>query len=62
MSAAKKIHNNPDLNEVGNLIPITWKQAFLEAINDAKIKKFISGYGEEKITPLLDPVSFTNIR
>jgi hypothetical protein len=47
MSAAKDIHNNPDLNEVGNPIPISWKQAFKEALTNSKVKSYITEIGEQ---------------
>ena len=59
VSAAKKIHNNPDLNEVGNPVPITWKQAFREALNDPKVKAHLADCGERRMTPIVDPVNFT---
>ena len=59
MSAAKNIHNNPELNEVGNPIPVTWKQAFKEALNDPKVKAFLAETGEKELSPISDPVNFT---
>ena len=53
MSAAKKIHNNPEINEIGNTIPITWKEAFRESMNDPKVKEFLVEYGEKEMTPIL---------
>ena len=52
ISAAKKIHNNIKLNEVGNVIPTTWKQSFHEALNDFKLKNALAESGEEAITPI----------
>jgi len=59
MSAAKEIHNNTDLNEVGNPIHISWKQAFKEALNSPKVKLYVAEVGEKEITPLADPINFT---
>jgi hypothetical protein len=59
MSAAKKIHNNPDINEAGNPVPITWKQAFREAMKDSKLKAHLAECGEQEIAPVADPVNFT---
>jgi hypothetical protein len=56
MSAAKKIHNDPELNEVGNPIPVSWKQAFREALKDPKVKAHLADCGEG---PMADPVNFT---
>lgn len=56
-TAAKRIHNDPHINEVGNEVPITWNQAFKEAIEDPKVKPFIENWGTEKIG--VDPVNFT---
>ena len=55
MSEAKRIYNNPEINEAGNPIPITWKQAFKEAIKNPKVKKYLADFGETQI----DPVNFT---
>lgn len=59
MTAARKIHNSPEINEVGNEIPVSWKQAFREALNDPKVKPYIDKVGEEKNSPIVDPVNFT---
>ena len=55
-SAAKKLHNNPELNEVGNPVPISWRQAFREATQDPKVKAHLADCGEAAIA---DPVNFT---
>jgi len=55
MSGAKKIHNNPDLNEVGNVIPISWKTSFLEALKDSKLRPYLADCGQAEI----DSVNFT---
>ena len=59
MSAAKDIHNNPDINEVGNPVPITWKHAFKEALNNPKVKSYLAEVGEQEIAPIVDPMNFT---
>ena len=61
MSAARKIHNNPEINEVGNEIQITWKEAFKLALESSKVKPFISEWGETKkdTSAMADPVNFT---
>src|ERR1017187_5842965 len=51
MTAAKNIHNNPELTECGNVIPISWKTAFTEALNDSKIKSSLTQSGSEAIPP-----------
>lgn len=59
MTAAKKIHNNPDINEAGNPVPITWKQAFRESLKDTKLKAHLADCGEQETSSLADPVNFT---
>lgn len=59
MSEAKKLYKNIEINEAGNPVPITWKQAFREAMNHPKVKEFLAEKGEQEITPLVDPVNFT---
>ena len=59
MGEAKKIHNNPEINEVGNPVPITWKQAFREALKNSKVKAHLADCGEQEMTPLEDPINFT---
>jgi len=60
MSAAKKIHNNTELNEVGNPIPVSWKQAFKEALNDPTVKMQLAETGEKELSPICDPINFTS--
>lgn len=55
MTAAKKLHNNPEINEVGNELQMTWNEAFKLALESAKVKPFISDWGEKEI----DSVNFT---
>lgn len=59
LSAAKKIHKDPEINEVGNPIQMTWKQAFREALKDLKIKSQLVDCGEKEIAPMTDPINFT---
>lgn len=59
MTAAKDIHKNAGLNEVGNPIPISWKQAFKEALSDPKVKGLVAEKGERELSPIADPVNFT---
>jgi len=59
MTKAKEIHNNTDLNEVGNPIPVSWKQAFKEALNDPKVKGLVAETSEKELSPIADPVNFT---
>ena len=56
---AKRIHNNPEINEVGNPVPISWKAAFLEVLDNPKVKAHLAECGEQEIAPLADPVNFT---
>lgn len=51
MSAAKKLHE-PQLNEVGNEIPKTWRQSFHEALNDPKLNGVLAESGEKEILPM----------
>ena len=60
MTAARKLHNNPDINEVGNEVQMTWKEAFKLALEDAKVKPYIAEWGESKKEPVsVDAVNFT---
>lgn len=56
VTAAKRLHNNPELNEVGNPIQITWDTAFKKALDDSKVRPFLADCGESAIA---DPVNFT---
>lgn len=60
MSAAKKMYNDPEINEAGNPVPITWKHAFREALKDSKLKPYIAECGETE--PMVDPVNFTYVK
>ena len=59
MTKAKEIHNNTDLNEVGNPIAVSWKQAFKEALNDPKVKGLVAETSEKELPTISDPVNFT---
>jgi len=59
VSEAKRIHNNPEINEVGNPIPISWKDAFLEVLDNPKVKAHLAECGEQEIPSIADPVNFT---
>lgn len=65
VTAAKNLHNNPELNEVGNEIAITWNEAFRKALDDPKVKSQIERWGESKKDPykdsgaIADPTNFT---
>ena len=49
MSEAKKLHK-PELNEVGNEIPVSWKESFKNSMES--VKSFISEWGEVEINPI----------
>lgn len=51
-SAAKRIKNNPDLNEIGNPIHKTWAECFEAALQDAKVAPYVDGAA-------VDAVNFT---
>lgn len=59
LSKAKKLHKTPEINEVGNPIQMSWKQAFREALKDIKVKSQLVDCGEKEIAPVADPVNFT---
>ncbi len=59
ISAAKKLHNNLDINEAGNPIHKSWYDCFKESLNNPKVKNYISETEEEDISPISDPVNFT---
>lgn len=59
LSKAKKLHKTLEMNEVGNPIQITWKQAFKEALKDTKVQSYLAGSGGKEIAPVSDPVNFT---
>ena len=50
VSEAKKIHNNPELNEIGNPIEKSWTQCFKEALQNPKISSFIEEIQESKLS------------
>ncbi len=59
MSKAKEIHNNTELNEVGNPISVSWKHAFKEALSDPKVQGLVAEVKEKELSPISDPVNFT---
>lgn len=67
MSEAKKLHNNPEINEVGNELQMTWKEAFKLALESSKVKPFIAEWGDcptyktknKEVSAISDPVNFT---
>ena len=59
VSEAKKIYNNPELNEVGNPIQKSWHQCFKEALQNPKVAPFVEGVEEGKWpAPIVNPVNF----
>jgi hypothetical protein len=59
ISEAKKIYNNPELNEVGNPIQKSWSQCFKEALQSSKVAPFIEGFEEGRWpAPIVNPVNF----
>jgi hypothetical protein len=59
VSEAKKIYNNPELNEIGNPLQKSWAQCFKEALQNPKVAPFVEGFEESKISSISDPVNFT---
>lgn len=59
ISAAKKIRNNPELNEIGNSVQKSWAQCFKEALNDPSVSGFVEDFQESKVSSVSDPVNFT---
>lgn len=53
-TVAREIHNNPDLNEIGNPQQKSWEHCFQEALNDERVKPFI-----KEMASIYDPVNFT---
>lgn len=53
---ARKIHNSPEINEIGNPVNKSWEECFTEALNDERMKPYIK---ETDRTPCFDPVNFT---
>ncbi len=59
VSEAKKIYNNPELNEVGNPIQKSWHQCFKEALQSPKVSPFVEGIEEGKWpAPIVNPANF----
>ena len=67
ITAARRLYNNPEINEVGNSIQMSWNEAFSKALQDPKIKPFIAETGESPIkqtqkndtSAISDPINFT---
>src|ERR1035437_7405646 len=59
VSEAKKIHNNQEMNEIGNPKEKSWAQSFKEALQSPKVSPFIEGVEESKWpAPIVNPVNF----
>ena len=64
-SLASEIHNDVQLNEVGNPMEKTWKQSFQEALKRPELQEFVRKPHHQKvfkkndIAPCIDPVNFT---
>jgi hypothetical protein len=59
VSEAKKIYNNPELNEIGNPLQKSWAQCFKEALQNPKVAPFVEGFEESKWgAPIVNPVNF----
>lgn len=56
ISAAKRIKNSPELNEIGSPVEKSWTTCFKEALEDSKVAPYLEGSSEEAIS---DPVNFT---
>ena len=65
-SVASKIHGDAPLNEVGNPIQKSWKEAFKEALEHPDLQEFIRHSSHHKVfedkdaAPCIDPVNFTS--
>jgi hypothetical protein len=65
VTEAKKLYNNPEINEVGNELPITWNEAFRRALDHPKVQSQIERWSESKMNPykgssaVADPTNFT---
>lgn len=59
MTKAKEIHNNVELNEVGNPITVSWRRAFKEALNSPKVKGLVAEFKEKELSTICDPINFT---
>lgn len=59
---ANEIHNNVELNEVGNPMQKTWKQAFKEALEHPELQEFIRKEYHQRIYPQsIDSVNFSKM-
>lgn len=59
ISVAKRIKNNPELNEIGSPVEKSWSDCFREALEDPKVQPFLEDVSEEKLSSVSDPVNFT---
>jgi hypothetical protein len=62
ISTARKLHNTPELNEVGNPIQLTWKECFKMALES--VSSHVLEWGEESPKkkdrqPEVEPVNFS---
>jgi hypothetical protein len=57
-SLANEIHRDVPLNEVGNPIQKSWKQAFEEALKHPELQEFVRKNSHQRI---FDPVNFTQM-
>jgi hypothetical protein len=64
-SLASKIHNDTELNEVGNPQQLSWKESFKLALKDPELKEYIRNnshqkvFGNKDVAPCIDSVNFT---
>lgn len=59
VSAAKRIKNTPELNEIGSPVEKSWVECFQEALEDSKVKPYLENVSEESVSAIADPVNFT---
>lgn len=58
-SIANEIYRDIQLNEVGNPIQKSWKQAFAEALEHPDLQEFVRNHGKHQ--SVFDPVNFTKM-
>lgn len=64
---ATKLHNDTELNEVGNPMEKSWKECFAEALKDPELKEYIRNnrhqkvFGNKDVAPCIDSVNFTKM-
>ena len=56
IKTAKDLHDNPEINEVGNSVSVAWREAFHEALKDPTVQAHLADCGE---AAMADPVNFT---